>query len=630
MVACPPPVCHRVNAHSSRLFSAVTVACLTVALGAARASGAATIHVPAEQPTIQQGIDAAANGDTVLVSPGIYMGPIDFKGKTITVASEQGPEVTFIDATGGVTVVTFRSGETRSAVLEGFTLRGGQNLSSGAGIHIAFSAPTIRGNVITENRGCTGVGIQSYFSSPRIEGNTIYGNTISGCTGGWGIGIYIGGNSAAEIIGNVIMDNAGEAASGGGIALFAAGYPTLIGNIIARNATAGTAGCGWGGGIAIANFVQATIVNNLIVGNSACSGGAFHWLGSTGNTVLANNTIADNVADVWPGIYASGVDSRNLLYNNIVQAQSGPALFCENASSVPSPILNTNNVFSAQGSAYGGTCADETGVNGNISADPLFVDAAAGDYRVDRTSPVVDAGNNSAPHIQPFDLAGNPRIASADGSSDRIDIGAYEYFSLNQPPTADAGADQTVSASTGCLAAVTLNGTGFDPEGSDISFLWTSSVGSFEGPAPTLSLPPGSYWFTLTVNDGSGGSASDAVLITVVDATAPTIGSVTASPSVLSPANHDMVPVVVNATVADACGGTTTCRIVSVASNEPVTGLGGGDVGPDWQITGELTLNLRAERSNKGDGRIYTITVECTDAAGNSSTSTVAVVVPRR
>ena len=107
---------------------------------------------------------------------------------------------------------------------------------------------------------------------------------MSGCTGGWGIGIYVGGNSAAEIVGNVITDNRGEAASGGGVALFAAGNAVLIGNVIARNATAGAAGCGWGGGVAIANFVQAKIVNNLIVGNSACSGGALYWLGSSGNT----------------------------------------------------------------------------------------------------------------------------------------------------------------------------------------------------------------------------------------------------------------------------------------------------------------------------------------------------------
>jgi hypothetical protein len=73
-----------------------------------------------------------------------------------------------------------------------------------------------------------------------------------------------------------------------------------------------------------------------------------------------------------------------------------------------------------------------------------------------------------------------------------------------------------------------------------------------------------------------------------------------------------------------------TCRIVSVASNEPQAGLGGGDLGPDWQITGDLTVNLRAERWNKGKGRTYRITVQCTDTGGNSATSIATVFVPRR
>jgi len=57
----------------------------------------ATIHVPPDQPTIQAGIDVAVGGDTVLVAPGTYVENIDFKGKAITVTSEQGADVTVID-----------------------------------------------------------------------------------------------------------------------------------------------------------------------------------------------------------------------------------------------------------------------------------------------------------------------------------------------------------------------------------------------------------------------------------------------------------------------------------------------------------------------------------------------------
>jgi hypothetical protein len=129
----------------------------------------------------------------------------------------------------------------------------------------------------------------------------------------------------------------------------------------------------------------------------------------------------------------------------------------------------------------------------------------------------------------------------------------------------------------------------------------------------------------LTVNDGE---ASDFDHVLVKATTPLVIKSVTASRNKLWPPNHKMVPVKVTVSATSPGDRYPTCRIRSVASNEPENGTGDGDTAPDWQITGALTVNLRAERAGTGTGRVYTITVECTDKAGNTATKDATVTVP--
>ena len=624
-----------VATHDALMRAALLVSIAIAAFAVPRRSDAATIRVPADAATIQQAISAAVAGDTVLVSPGTYFENINFLGKAITVTSEQGPDLTIIDGHGAGSVVAFKSRETRAAVLSGFTIRGGYSSSVGGGIAIFSSSPTILNNIITDNSTCGGgSGIYSAFGSPLILHNVVKHNGVSGCTGGWGLGVFIGGDSAAELIENLITENnddGGGATTAGGLALFAAGRALVRGNVISHNVVSTGVWCGWGGGIAIANFLQGTIVDNLIVGNQACGAGGVQWDGSLGSTVFVNNTIADNEALLMlgPALYIAGVDARNTIANNIITTRSGPALFCQNAQGVSMPVMKANVVFSADPAtaSYGGTCPDQTGVDGNLSADLQFVNAAAGDYRVRMSSPAVDGGDNTAPAIPATDVSGSPRIVDGNGDGTAIvDIGALEYH--NHAPAADAGADQLADVESDCLARVTLTGTGADADGDALTYKWSGDFGVASGPTLNLSLPVGTHVITLTADDGNGGSASDNVTVTVRDATAPTITSVKATPDVVPANNHHMAPVVVSVTVAD-CDVRTTCRIESVASNEPVDGLGDGDTSPDWEITGDLTLNLRAERSGQGDGRVYTITVACVDSSGNRSTSMVLVSVPR-
>lgn len=99
------------------------------------------------------------------------------------------------------------------------------------------------------------------------------------------------------------------------------------------------------------------------------------------------------------------------------------------------------------------------------------------------------------------------------------------------------------------------------------------------------------------------------------------------SRSVLWPPNHKLVDITVDYSTINDCG-SATCRL-SVTSNEPVEGTGGGDAAPDWEIIDEHQLRLRAERAGNGSGRVYTITITCTDGSGGSATRTVTVTVPR-
>jgi hypothetical protein len=189
----------------------------------------------------------------------------------------------------------------------------------------------------------------------------------------------------------------------------------------------------------------------------------------------------------------------------------------------------------------------------------------------------------------------------------------------NRAPVVDAGADRTVSAAADCLGRVVLTASATDPDGDVLTLAW-SGAASGSGGSVSLALPVGTHVVTVTADDGNGGRSADTVIVTVADTTAPVISSIAATPSVIEKANHSMVPVVVSPSASDGCGA-VDCRIVSVTSNEA------GD--DDWQITGNLTVNVRAERAGKGTGRVYTITVACTDAAGNVATSTVTVAVPR-
>jgi hypothetical protein len=430
-----------------------------------QSAGATTINVSAGQ-SIQTAINSASNGDTVVVGPGTYFERINFLGKAIEVRSAQGPDVTVIDGQGLGSVVLFDNSETSASILRGFTIQNGTGASIGGGIYMHDASALITENYIINNDAPNGGGGVSVLNaSPTFTANVISGNFATGVSGeGGGIRIY---NATATFIGNVVSDNfacigagislvfgdnlvdsnvidgnkqafcqsfqgraagismggggeirnnliQGNQASGPGGGVDCCSTASFIGNIVRGNASSETLG----GGVVITGGVGAVFANNVITGNYALQGGGGVYLYADSNSPpLVNNTFAGNNPSAL-GVRSFVADAD--LYNNVF---SGPVV-CDNVFT--SPLVPHNN----QATSYSAACAVSPG-NGNISADPQFVNPASNVYRLRQGSPSINAGSNSAPGLQATDIDGSARIREGT-----VDMGAYEFFVTKQPTNA--------------------------------------------------------------------------------------------------------------------------------------------------------------------------------------------------
>jgi hypothetical protein len=506
------------------------------------AAATTTRQVPKHYRTIQAAIDAAAAGDTVLVAPGTYNETIDFHAKRITVVSESGAASTIINGDGVGVVVTMNANAGETPVLRGFTIRNGGPYGSRDGAIDTSGGPAlIENNTITANHFCGDGAVTADFSAATIRNNVISGNSQVLCSGGvGGAGVSIGGDGTVQLLNNVITGNT-HGSGAGGVELFAAGTPTISGNLIKDN-------IGWiGGGMSLENVSDATITNNMIVGNQGALGGGMYVsvpYGARGPLVL-NNTIAANQANNGLGVYTDGFVDQAAFVNNILTGNGAAAVVdCDGTYAPTPPIIRFNDVYnSGTGPAYGGICSDQTGVNGNKSVDPSFVDAAGGNFHI-RRGPAVDAGTNTGAPAVDFDGDARP----VDGNGDGVAI-------------VDMGADEAP----------------FSPD----------------------TIPP-------------------------------TI-SCSASPNVLWPPNHELRSVTVSVSASDDSG-SVSVTVLSVGSSQADSGLDSQDVPNDiqgWAVgTDDRTGLLRAERF--GNARIYTLTYQAADPAGNTATCQTTVTVPMK
>ena len=553
----------------------------------------ATIQVPGNYPTIQSAINAANNGDTVLVAPGTYVENINFSGKAITVTSSNGPVATIIDGNHNGTVVTFNHSETAAAVLSGFTIRNGfQSGGFGGGISISSASPTISSNTITGNHAASGLGIFVNGGSSLIQNNTVSNNDQTGAgsggSGGGGILVFGSSSGTVQIIANTITNNSLQSGGQGGGISFAGGGALLQGNLISGNSVYND-----GGGITAYNIsAPLNIVENVIVGNTAVSGNGgginLSLPSSSASVFVINNTIANNTGYAnTSGVYTTGFAQPATLANNIIVAPAGqnPAT-CNGTYSTVSPAFSHNDAYSIGSSSSGffGFCV--AGSSGNFSADPQFLGASNNDFHLSSASPAVDAGDNSASGLPAADFDRNPRIADGNGDGTAvIDLGAFEVtptsaaaLTPNQLTFAALLVGSSSPAQTATFTATGATASQITSVQITGDFAQTSTCPQYLALVSPLSLPsgsacsfnviftptvPGARTGLVTVNQTNGTSLSVSLSGTGTTANAPK-GSLSTSLLSFTEAVGDTG---VTKTVTLSNVGTASLSLSSIATN---------------------------------------------------------------
>ena len=359
--------------------------------------------------TIQEGIDAAADGDEVVVCDGTYTGPgnkdLDFAGQAIVVRSENGPETCIIDCEGDGRGFYFHSGETAEAVVEGFTITDG-DASYGGALRCNNSNPTITNCTISGNSASEdGGAVYCSNSNPTITDCTISGNLAGNSAGDDGGAVYC--YESNPTISNCTISDNSAGNDGGGVYCFRSS-PTITNCRIAGNSAGDD-----GGGVCCIYKSSPTITNCTISGNSSAHCGGAIYCDRSGPAV-SNSTIAYNSANYGGGVHCCYY-SRPTITNSILWADQPKEIF-----------VASGEVIATYSDIQGGWAGE-----GNIDEDPLFVaDGPLGDYYLSQTaagqeqdSPCVDAGSDTAEN-----LGLNTRTTRTDQVPDSgiVDMG-YHY-----------------------------------------------------------------------------------------------------------------------------------------------------------------------------------------------------------
>jgi len=359
-------------------FLAAALLCAAAA-GAFGSASAATWHVPSQCPTIQAGIDSAAYGDTVLVACGTYYEHDIFSTKDgVCLRSETGkPDCVTIDALGmGRVFHLLGVGNFGIASIEGFTVTGGIAPGSGldelgGGMYCDRSPVRIRRCVFLENSAWyRGGGVYCDQSGAAFTDCVFQNNSAS-----LGGGAFLR-SSSATLVRCEFLGNGEGTSSGGGLIFLDSPSPSLTTCVFSQN-HAGNSG-------ALECDNSSPILTSCRFSNNYASSNAAIYLIRLSSPTLVNCTLADN-----DGSTTGGIRCREgcfpVVQNSVIAfSPSGAGVVCDANAGIS---LTCCDVFGNAGGDWVGSIADQYGVNGNISEDPLFCDPDNGNFYLQCGSP---------------------------------------------------------------------------------------------------------------------------------------------------------------------------------------------------------------------------------------------------
>lgn len=398
-----------------------------------------TLRVPSEYPTIQSAIDAAVDGDVVLLADGTYRGAgnVDLVvGKTITIRGKNGPSFAVIDAQGQCPCIWLTYGQYQLACLDGLTLTNGSGNNGGSLVVGGGCAEAVNCRFVRNSASSQGGGVYVHNGAKLVLRNCSF--AFNSAPGGGGLK---GSWCDVDAANCCFWGNSGT----GGAMSFSYSCTVRIGGcLFVGNQSS------WSGG-AISTSSPLRIVNSVFTQNSAAQGGGAISLGVPGVSV-SNSVFWSNRAKQGREVRVYG-GSAGIAFSHCLVPNQPEDLY------------------------KWGSGASILWLEGNVHTDPLFVDPDGpdndpntwedNDYHLLPMSPGIDAGDNAAvAGWLTTDLDGQPRVQDGDNDSQAVvDMGPYEHEYRSPPSGPDFDSDGDVDARDVAAFQICQTGPDIEPSG---------------------------------------------------------------------------------------------------------------------------------------------------------------------